>query len=47
MVLKMALTFIFLRINKSYAEDNRGKNMEVKTYNELLILLEEEADEVY
>jgi homoserine kinase type II len=47
LVLKMALTFIFLRINKSYAEDNRGKNMEVKTYKELLILLEEEADEVY
>ncbi len=47
MVLKMALTFIFLRINKSYVEDNRGKTMEVKTYKELLILLEEDADEVY
>ncbi|UUV18388.1 homoserine kinase [Fusobacteria bacterium ZRK30] len=47
MVLKMALTFIFLRINKSYVEDNRGKNMEVKTYKELLILLEEEMDEIY
>ena len=47
MVLKMALTFVFLRINKSYVEDNRGKNMEVKTYKELLILLEEEMDEIY
>ena len=47
MVLKMALTFIFLRINKSYVEDNKGKNMEVKTYKELLILLEEEMDEIY
>ncbi|MCS5420657.1 MULTISPECIES: homoserine kinase [Psychrilyobacter] len=47
MVLKMALTFIFLRINKSYVEDNRGKNMEVKTYKELLFLLEEETDEIY
>ena len=47
MVLKMALTFIFLRINKSYVEDNRGKNMEEKTYKELLILLEEEIDEIY
>jgi len=47
MVLKTALTFIFLRINKFYVEDNKGKNMEVKSYKDLLILLEEETDEIY
>lgn len=47
MVLKMALTFVFLRINKFYVEDNSGKNMEVKSYKDLLILLEEETDEIY
>jgi homoserine kinase type II len=47
MVLKMALTFIFLRINKFYIEDNRGTNMEIKSYKDLLILLEEEINEIY
>lgn len=47
MVLKMALTFIFLRINKTYVEDNSDKNMEVKTYKELLTLLREETNEIY
>ena len=47
MVLKMALTFIFLRINKFYVEDNSGTNMEVKSYKDLLILLEEETNEIY
>jgi len=47
MLLKMALTFIFLRINKFYVEDNSGKNMETKSYKDLLILLEEETNEIY
>ena len=47
MVLKTALTFIFLRINKFYVEDNKDKNMEVKSYKDLLILLEEGTDEIY
>lgn len=47
MVLKMALTFIFLRINKFYIEDNSDTNMEVKSYKDLLILLEEETNEIY
>ncbi|MGB6128474.1 MAG: homoserine kinase [Psychrilyobacter sp.] len=47
MILKTALTFIFLRINKFYVEDNKGKNMEVKSYKDLLILLEEGTDEIY
>lgn len=47
MVLKMALTFIFLRINKFCVEDNSDTNMEVKSYKDLLILLEEETNEIY
>lgn len=47
MVLKMALTFIFLRINKFYIEDNSDTNMEIKSYKDLLILLEEETNEIY
>ena len=47
MVLKTALTFIFLRINKFYVEDNEGTNMEVKSYKDLLILLEEDTNEIY
>jgi len=47
MVLKMALTFIFLRINKFYIEDNRGTNMEIKSYKDLMVLLKEETNEIY
>jgi len=47
MLLKIALTFIFLRIYKFYVEDNSDKNIEVKNYEDLLILLKEDKNEIY
>lgn len=38
-LIRIALTFIFLRVNKFHVEDNSGINMEVKDYNDLLPLL--------
>ncbi|MCK5834894.1 MAG: homoserine kinase [Lentisphaeria bacterium] len=42
MLTKVALTFIFLRINKFHVEDNGDKNIEVKRYQDLLILLKDQ-----
>ena len=39
-ILKVALTFIFLRINKFHVEDTSGVNMEVKDHSDLFPLLE-------
>jgi homoserine kinase type II len=38
-LIRIALTFIFLRVNKFHVEDNSGVNMEYKNYRDLLPLL--------
>jgi homoserine kinase type II len=38
-LIRIALTFIFLRVNKFHVEDNSGINMEIKDYKDLLPLL--------
>ncbi len=38
-LIRIALTFIFLRVNKFYVEDKSGVNMEFKDYKDLLPLL--------
>ena len=38
-IIRIALTFIFLRVNKFHVEDNSSVNMEFKDYKDLLPLL--------